>query len=169
MKKGWFTMIETVIVLAIVSFLLGMTMYLWSQRINKLNDMNTKQNFVSKYQELYMNSITSSYFSWKKYDRINVDIDSKWFFLSIDSWFNYSLIDLSDFYFTGISADSKVVNWFKVKLYPYQIKCDLSYSWSSNSVIVESVNFVLKQKITNTSRCFKISNYNCKIIETSCG
>lgn len=168
MKKGWFTMIETIIVLAIVSFLLGMTMYIWSERINKLNDMNTKQNFVAKYQELYMNSITSSYFNGQKYGSINIDIGSGWAYFAIDSWSRYPLIDAKTFSFTGISINSKNVNWFKIKMSPYQIKCLLS-TGANQDVTIKKVDFRLKANNANNYRCFKISNYNCKIVEVRCG
>lgn len=162
MKKKWFTLIETVIVLAIISFLLGMTMYFGSQRIQKLNLLTFKQQFIEKYQGLYMNSLSSSYIDWKKYDKINVHLWT-WLYYMVGEK-KTDLLDFSEFYYSGMQIDGKSVKELQISFAPYKIKCDISSSlWSW-----KEAKFRILHKFENKIRCFGISNTNCKLIESTC-
>ncbi len=166
MKKKWFTLIETVIVLAIISFLLGVTMYFWSKNIQKLNVLTFKQQFIEKYQTLYMNSISSSYIAGKKYEKIDIHMWSG-FYYSIDEEKN-KLLDLSDFHYSWIRLDWNPVGNIMIRLSPYKIKCNLYSDKDWESTEWKQIKFILSHKNNYKAWCFRISNYNCKLTEYIC-
>lgn len=162
MKRKWFTLIETVIVLAIISFLLGMTMYFGSQRIQKLNLLTFKQQFIQKYQGVYMNSLSSSYINWQKYDKIDVYLWDWLYYMVKEKKIN--LLDFSEFVYSGMQIDSVAVSGIKISLIPYNIKCEISSSvWSG-----KNAKFEISHKLQKKKWCFGVLNANCKMIEYPC-
>lgn len=144
---------------------MGMTMYFWSERIQTLNTLTFKQQFIEKYQGLYMNSLSSSYIDWKKYEKINIYI-APGFTYSTDAW-TKDLLDFTDYYYTWISMDDKPVNGLKVEFMPYKLKCNL-YANIDGSATWSNVKFAISNKKWKTSRCFTIINSNCKLVEYRC-
>ena len=139
---------------------------IWSKDIQKLNMINTKQQFVEEYQNLYINSLSSSYLNWKKYEKIDIYIWS-WFYYLVDDT-QRNILNSSDLYYTWISIDWNVVDNLEISLFPYNLKCSLCSLKNWYVTTWNSTKFKVSHKDWKRYWCFKISNYNCRLIEYIC-
>lgn len=74
--KNAFTIIEMLVVIFIITIILTITMNFSGDRIQLLNNQNTKEEFISAYNEQYLIVSNSNYIDWTNYDKLVISFRS---------------------------------------------------------------------------------------------
>jgi prepilin-type N-terminal cleavage/methylation domain-containing protein len=168
-KKFWFTLLEMLVVLVIISIILWMTMYLGSENIFRLRYKTTKEDFLSTFNLFYTNSLESNYINQNRFDNLDLGLFSWknrisyayiWSSLNQTWEKKTNLLEISD-----IKIDSWVVqNQVSINIKPYKLWCDIkditNHTWSrlDFKIIVNKVK----------TYCLYLLSQNCKIKEQMC-
>ena len=168
MRKG-FTLIEILIVIIIIGVLMTVTMQFWSKRIDDLGYQAGREQFLSAYDKLYSQAMTSNYHEGIRYDILHITLSSGENALSYayDSG-DYQNVSISTpAVISWLRADGNIVNDVNLNLQPYTLWCwivsndgDEIHTWS----VVKFGLIVKSQK----QYCFSIKNDTCKLIEQKC-
>jgi len=167
-KKNWFTLIEILIIIVIMSSVLLMTIYRWAENIFKLKYRTAKEEFLSNFQTFYANSLESNYKKQNRFDKLEIT------FLSWENWFFYlytwdytqtwkkqiNLIKISE-----IKIDSWVEqNQAKIEILPYKLWCQIK---DINNITWYKLDLKITVNDIKTY-CMYLLSTNCKIKETNC-
>lgn len=164
-KFFWFTLIEMLMVLVVISLILWMTMYLWSENIFKLKYKTTKEEFLSTFNAFYINSLGSNYINQSRFNELKLELFSGgngipysyiWDAYN-QSWEKkINLLEISN-----IKIDSWTIqNQTTIQIEPYKLWCKINLTWSR-------LDFKIIVNKTKTY-CLYLLSQNCKIKEQIC-
>lgn len=174
MIKRAFTLVELLIVIVIVWIFFSLLFSAFWSYLKTIHFKNNKELFLINFDSISSHSMSSSYYNWKKFDKLNLVIwDQKSFFtkkalswsneiflwkenldVSVFSWFTYSWNSSIDF------------NTWNIFFESYKLGCYLS--WSSNRFTTWNVYFDLKSTIWAWKYCFKLNLESCRLVENNC-
>lgn len=168
MKKG-FTIIEIMIVIIIISVLLTVTMQFWSKRIDDLGYQAGKEQFLSAYDTLYSQAMTSNYREGIRYDLLRIAISSGTNPLSYvyDSWAFQTVRIATPMQISGLQMDANAIDEVYLHITPYTLWCELSSNTHDTLITWSTISFDLMVK-WQKQYCFSIKNDTCKLIEQKC-
>ncbi len=167
--KSWFTLIEIIIILVVISLILWMTIYFGSENIFKLKYKTAKEEFTSAFNWFYSSSLESNYIKQNRFNTLN---------LEIFSWNNsifYSYI-WDNYIYTGkkeidiIQTNNIKVDWASnqnkatIEISPYKLWCTIK-DQNNNTWTKLDFQITINQ---NTKYCMYILSQNCKIIQEIC-
>ena len=161
-QKSAFTIIEMLVVIFIVTIILWITMSFSGNRIQLLNNQNTKEEFISAYNEQFLIASNSNYIDWTNYDKLILSF-SVW---DDDFSYQYKKGDmvvksgrndvLWKIQIKQLFVWNESIQHLDIQLSPYELWCKfingLNISKSLNASIVVSVNGNRKDY------CFQISS-----------
>ncbi|MBU0627013.1 prepilin-type N-terminal cleavage/methylation domain-containing protein [Patescibacteria group bacterium] len=119
-KKG-FTLIEIIIVIAIISILMTITMKFGSGRINLLQYQTNKEEFAADYDQLYTQILTSNYRNGIRFEtmKIKLSTDADQIEYAFDDG-DFQSNDLNaDFITSGLQLDGNDIDWIELLFRPY--------------------------------------------------
>lgn len=126
MRKG-FTLIEIVIVIAIISILMTVTMKFGSGRINLLQDQTHKEEFVADYDKLYTQTLTSNYHNGIRFGTMTIKLsaDADQILYSFDEQdFQTNQTD-ANVIISGMQLDGDSIDEAQLLLKPYVLGCTI--------------------------------------------
>lgn len=172
MKKRWFTLIEMMIVIVIISILLALTLWISGDRIQTLKNKSIQEQFIYTYNSLFSRNLLTNYYDWKLYNKMTIHLE-KWAnkfsysyqddegnaFSEDDNiqWGRYEIEELK------FDETNSSIQYVYINFEPYVLWCELS-NWSTTWDI-------LKMKLLvndNEDFCIKINSDLCKLERESC-
>ena len=160
----WFTLIEIVIVIVIITILMAVTMRFGSSRMQDLKTQATKEQFLGAYSQIASQYLVSNYLHDKRFSQL---------FLNINSWSSALVYRLDsskknitwfvspDFRFSDIILNDSPADQLQLKFVPYTLWCELS-NWSESTWLQASFRlFVLGRQYY----CFSLQSSTCKLSE----
>jgi type II secretory pathway pseudopilin PulG len=173
-KKYWFTLIEMVIVISIMTLMLGLSMNFWAKRIVELKYQTIKEKFTSDFVNIYSDCLTSNYYNQKRYDFLQ---------MTFSSWANirnYNYLDsnnnllfsetghIENMFLSNILVGRVSHNNWEIKIKPYSLWCEI-FTTENDKILTWSVlEFSLIANDKSKKYCFEINGNNCKIAEVGC-
>lgn len=174
-KKG-FTLVETLLVIVVITILMTITMHFWSKRIDELKYQSNKEKFITAYERLYAQNMTSNYYEGVRYDQLDIAINlSGWIGInfirsnegSISPFYEPSDIILKDIFIDSWSINTQIL----LSLKPYVLGCSLmgfvGDEYEQNALTWSRITFTMIIG-GRKSYCFSINNDTCKLIEQKC-
>lgn len=175
-NRDWFTLIEMVIVIVIMTLMLGLSMNFGAKRIAELKYQTSKEQFVNDINNLYSESLTSNYYNQKRYALLDI---------SLASWSkirDYTYVDSDgQIVFSGAGQIDKMFlsNIFinknqsqnqngTINIKPYTLWCKISFTENEKTATWSVLEFWLTSDDTQKTYCFEIKSNNCKLIEKVC-
>jgi prepilin-type N-terminal cleavage/methylation domain-containing protein len=165
MKRA-FTLIEMMIVIAVIAILLTVTLKFWNSRILDLKNQSSKEEFTSFYNQLYSQNLISNYQNAQKYNFMEI---------YLSTWIGYSYDWNKDIIYNQISKDINIIwlniSWkqsdkVKLKLLPFKLWCDIINT--NTNLTWDSLQFNILVGKTQKKYCFEIWSQNCKLIQVNC-
>jgi prepilin-type N-terminal cleavage/methylation domain-containing protein len=167
--KRAFTLLEIMIVIVIIWILMWATMRFGWDRIGFLNNKNIKEQFISNYDTLYSNNMTTNYYMWNLYTDLEIA------FILWYTWFDYiykwygadnifsgtTRVDGGIYEIINISIDWEEMEDVTISLVPYILGCNINW-WQNQLAEIEI--FVNNAK----NYCFEINSDNCRMYSVSC-
>jgi len=167
--KRWFTLIEIIIVISIITILLWITMSFSTQRIQKLRYQSAKSQFLSTYEQLHSYVLTTNYWNQKRFDYATIvfssgsnNIQSK--YVPIKQTFVHKIED--EIILWKLKLNWEDTDKIIVKIEPYTIWCKFDSEQEKSAEWI--ISFILSTKFNNQKYCFDISSDNCILKPTSC-
>ena len=132
MKKRWFTLIEIMIVIVIVSILLALTLWISGNRIQILKNKSVQEQFTYTYNSLFSRNLLTNYYNWQIYDEMVIDL-SKWenkFSYSYknnweDIFSGYDDVQWGKYMINGIYLGDNETQNANIIFQPYVLGCEL--------------------------------------------
>ena len=121
MRKG-FTLIEIVIVIAIISILMTVTMKFGSGRINLLQYQTNKEEFVADYDQLHTQTLTSNYRNGIRFETMKIKLsnDADQIGYAFDDW-DFQTNNLNaDFMISWLQLDGNDIGEAQLLFTPYE-------------------------------------------------
>lgn len=163
-----FTMLELIIVIVIISVLIWISMRFGWDRINFLKHKVSQEQILDFYNSIYSRNLSTNYFEWKIYDKLNVSL-VKWrpnFLYSylfddniLFSW--SSFVEWWSYIIDDLKLNDKEVENIEIEMIPYNLWCKISWSDTSEATISTFVN-------SSKKYCFSIDSENCRLNSISC-
>lgn len=140
------------------------TMRFWSNRIVDLKAQSIKEQFVSYYNDIYSQNMTSSFRDGKKYQQLSLVLTTGVYY-KVDS---FSLIDskisgirINNLRFASGSASLPSATMLFV---PYHLWCQITNASFSGNVLY--FNLIVPEN--GKQYCFEIKSETCKLVEVRC-
>jgi len=165
--KKWFTLIEIVLVLIVISVLIWVTLRFGSNRIVDLKSQNNKEKFISFYDNLYSSNLISNYHNTNRYEKLNIQIWS-WISFTYDDSNLIIDSDLKSIEINDISLDNQNIENINLQLTPYNIWCEILGEKDSSTFTWNLFSFKIFSKENQKEYCFEIWSDTCKLIEKKC-
>lgn len=166
MKKSWFTLFETLIVLIIVGILLAITFWLSFDYVDTMSVKTDKEQMANVITDGMAIARTSNYYNSRRYDILGVDLVQERV-SSFVVWGNFTWTEAVDSF---ILKHSQIVFWtwittIQLEIIPYDIGCvglvnGLTISWS--------VSFELHSLINSDIYCYELQENVCKLNQIVC-
>lgn len=173
MKKRWFTLIEMMIVIVIVSILLAMTLWISGNRVQTLKNKSVQEQFTYTYNSLFSRNLLTNYYNWQLYDEMRIHL-SGW-----ENRFSYSYRNNWEEIFSGhddIQGGKYVVDniYFSgdmdhkkpsadIIFQPYVLWCELHEGGRTWDIL--KIKLILND---NENYCVKINSDLCKLEKENC-
>ena len=116
MKKGWFTLIEILVVIVIISILLALSLGMTGNRVQILEEKYIQEEFVSSYNTLFSRNFLTNYYEDAIYGNLVINIKGWewWFTYSYNNvWWDaikqYS-VGWDKYYITGLNLDTNTIS-----------------------------------------------------------
>lgn len=168
----WFTLIEMLIVIAIIGVILWMTIYMWSNDILRLKNKTIKEDFVETFSSFYNNSIWSNYYNNQRFSQLNLDLiswaNSLYFtYIWENAQYSWNKTINNEFSISKI----KLLSWNNfqendkatIQIYPYKFGCEIY-----DNINLYSTQIEFEIKIKTEKYCFNVWSDNCKLQEILC-
>ena len=165
--KKWFTLIEIVLVLIVISVLIGIILRFGSNRIVDLKSQNNREQFISFYDNLYSSNLISNYHNTNRYEKLNIQIWS-WIFFTYDDSNLQTDSNLKSTQIHVIGLDNQNVENVNLQLTPYNIGCEIFSKKDSSILTWNLISFQLFSQDNQKEYCFEIWSDTCKLIEKKC-
>ena len=170
-KKG-FTLIEMIIVILIMSLMLWLSMNFWSNRITELKYQTIKETFISDFDNIYSNVISSNYINQKHYDFLQIYLKSwsniwQYNYFWNDSYNNMTGL-IENMYLTNLYLDWNSVENLTFQIKPYNIWCEIFTQNKEEFLTWSLTTFSLLADNKIKKYCFSLNWNNCKLIEYKC-
>lgn len=169
MKKSWYTLLEMMIVIAVITVLLSITMRFWSNRIEELNAQSIKEEFVNNYQKFVGQSAVSNYYDWERYWLLTINIWSGYHGFdvtfsgeNIDK--NISWFDSAKLVVKNLSGDYGTVDNASLVFEPYKLWCEIIYNNKNDKQIWTWLSFCIDIESQNKYYCYRLQNDLCKLM-----
>ncbi|MFA5748038.1 MAG: type II secretion system protein [Candidatus Absconditabacterales bacterium] len=165
MKRA-FTLIEMMIVIAVIAILLTVTLKFGNSRILDLKNQSSKEEFTSFYNQLYSQNLISNYQNAQKYNFMEI---------YLSTGIGYSYDGNKDIIYNQISKDINIIGLnisgkqsdkVKLKLLPFKLGCDIINT--NTNLTGDSLQFNILVGKTQKKYCFEIGSQNCKLIQVNC-
>ena len=126
MKKRWFTLIEILVVIVIISILLALSLGFTGNRVQILVDKYIQEEFVSNYNTLFSRNFLTNYYRENIYENLVIQIkENEW-------WFSY-------YYKTG--SEQNDIEKFSVE-WGKSIISDLQFTWWTSIPSLTEVDII---------------------------
>lgn len=170
MRKRWFTLIEILLVIVIISILLALSLGLTGGRVQILEEKYIQENFVSNYNTLFSRNFLTNYYRDNVYDNLVVRI--KWW----TGWFSYSynnawgesieqdFVRWDKYYITGLFLKGSAISDVDIIFKPYKFWCTLSGSNGTWGIL--SMMFLMKKN--EKKYCYSINSNLCRLEKKNC-
>lgn len=174
MVKKWFTLIEMLIVIIIISILLAFTIGISWDRIQMLKTKSVQEQFVYNYSSLFSRNLLTNYNNWKLYDYLLIQLplwwknitysykyfdDTEYLWADRVQWGKYEIKNLS---FDG-NQNNKTLSMVNIKFKPYILWCEIT----SPDKTWEILNIDLLVNDGKLS-CFQINSNYCRLEKREC-
>lgn len=167
LAKKWFTLIEILIVVAIIALLLNLVMKFSGTQIGELRQKKEIETFKDEFNNLITKNINSNHINKQKYENIIIKIqewekDISIGYLNneeiIHTWVMKNPFEKNRFENLYIDDWNTTTN-IKIKAQPYIMWCEIN-NWDQDA------NFEINTP--KSKLCFKINHKTCKIKEKKC-
>lgn len=157
MTKKWFTLVETVIVVAILAILLSGTVFLWYNYMLGLQIKHEKERFLSWVEYTLGVVRTTNYYGGAKYTYLDLQMSVDGMDWSFDTGSGFENIQLkkSQLAFSWL--------WPTIRLTPYARPC--TYLDDINAT---GFTFTLNSNINDDMYCFDRDLSVCKLFLVTC-
>lgn len=159
--KKWFTMIEVIIVMVIMSIIMWLTLYMWRGYLQDVQYRQDRDILIWSLDELITLARTSTYYNWYNYDNLDIVIGTGGYtwYISTGEWAMFGEGIAIDRYLLNRSSIILPDGRFWVRLTPYALSCSLQEgtTW-----------FELQSSSSDLSACFEIDVDVCKFKQVSC-
>jgi len=157
------------IVIAVIAILMTVTMRFWSKRIDDLGSQAGKEQFVTAYDRLYSQAVTSNYHEGIRYDVLHITLNSWADSLSYayDSGIYTSISIATPVMLSWLQLDGSNINEANLDLQPYTLWCWILGSSENEPSTWAAITFTLVVK-GQKNYCFTIPSTTCKLIEIQC-
>ncbi len=154
----WFTLIEILFVIVIISLLLGSVFFFWSQRIAELSTKTHVEEFTQFYDRVRLENLSSSYIWTGRYDTMTLHFSDDENTIVL----NYNLQWVSTYteHFAlewGLLFD--IQDDFVIEQKPFAMWCTIAPSAASAFAVVSPVG---------DRYCFAIITDSCRLDATLC-
>lgn len=163
MKKA-FTLIEMIVVIIIISILFLIVLRMGWNYVRDMQFRNDKEEFLSQYNKLLSQSMSSNYYEWEEYKEFSLQIADQWDEINLYAitWNNQVLIWRRAL---GVSYFSWLNNVWTFLFQAYELGCWYEdWDWELTG---GNVNFQLIS-IYDWWYCFDVNLDSCKISESKC-
>ena len=170
MKKGWFTLIEILIVIVIMSILLALSLWISSGRVQILKEKYAQEQFVSTYNTLFSRNFLTNYHGEQIYDNlvINMEKSKPGFSYSYNTTTNISIYSGKTEIEWNIVVED--LSWFNSNLNnvdiifkPYEFGCTLSGGNKTWNLLD------IKLLVDNKKKyCYQINSNLCRLEKIVC-
>lgn len=175
MKKRWFTLVEMMIVIIIVSILLALSLWISGGRVQILKNKSVQEQFTYTYNSLFSRNLLTNYYNWQLYDKMIIHLtlwENKFsysynngdteLFSGYDNiqWGKYTIEMM---HFSGKVASTQPNQSAEIRFTPYVLGCEL---WNNNQTWE-----ILKVKLKLNDMedyCVKINSDLCKLEKENC-
>lgn len=166
MKKLWFTLLETVIVLIIVGTLLSITFSLSFDYVNTMKVKTDKEQMANVITDAMALARTSNYYDRTRYENMEITIVQDRVYSSV-VWGSFTWTQIIDS-FAPNHSELVFGTWITIlqlEVIPYDIGCvgllnGLTTSWS--------VSFELHSLINSDIYCYELQEDVCKLNQKVC-
>jgi len=170
MKKKWFTLIEMLIVIAIIGIMMGITINFWANRIQKLRYQSSKAQFVNSYEKLQSEVLTTNYHYRQHFDTFHIKFQSdlnnySYEYQPIQKKYSQKIEDhvqIQNIVFLN-NSEKQNLEQAELVLMPYQLPCKLLLDGKLQEEW--AIQFELNILEYAKKYCFEIDLNNCKLIE----
>lgn len=167
MKKRWFTLIEILLVIVIISILLALSLGISWGRVQILREKYAQEQFVSTYNTLFSRNFLTNYYGDKLYS--NLVIYMTWW----KPWFSYAYNALNGPIYTGqtniewnivvksLTWDNTHLDSIQISFEPYKFWCKLNnqgYKTLDIALLVDDKKTYCYRINYNLCRLEKVSN-----------
>lgn len=162
----WFTLIEILIVIAIISFLLTVVMKFSGTQIWELRQKKEVEEFKDAFNMVITKNINSNYINKNKYTQLEINItkEKKDIILKYtngntitDTWL--VLIPFTSTIFDNINTENNEQESINIKMTPYILWCTIN----------EEKNDAYFEVLSPKKLCFTIDTITCQLKEKKCG
>lgn len=163
--KKWFTLIEILIVITIISFLLTVVMKFSGSQIWELRQKKEVEEFKDAFNTTITKNINSNYINKKKYTQLEINITEESKDISliytnkdeiIYTW--KVLIPFTSNNFKNLKIEDNSQENIKIRLSPYIIWCTIN----------EIKNDAYFEVLSPKRLCFNIDTSTCQLKEKKC-
>jgi len=174
MKKKWFTLIEIMIVIVIISILLALTLWISWRRIQILKNKSVQEQFTYTYNSLFSRNLLTNYYNGELYSNMTIHLTggenkflycykkakTDWEICDVDNiqWGNYLIKELA-FSWSSLTTLTKADIIFN----PYVLWCTLS--WNNQTWWILNIKMAIND---DQDYCVKINANLCKLEKISC-
>ena len=171
MKKRWFTLIEILIVIVIMSILLALSLGISSGRVQILKEKYAQEQFVSTYNTLFSRNFLTNYYDGVLYNNLVIQMEEwkQWFMYSYNTGVDNVIatgttniewnIVVNDLSWRNNSSLYSVDIIFK----PYEFGCTLS--WWNETWNLLNIKLLVDNK---KNYCYQINSNLCRLEKIDC-
>lgn len=154
----WFTLIEILFVIVIISLLLWSVFFFWSQRIAELSTKTQVEEFIQFYDRVRLENLSSSYIWTGRYDSMTIDFADDQGVLTLDYTIQWDTVYSEDFRLWGELVFA-IQDDFVVTQKPFVMWCSITPSSADSFAIVSPMG---------DRYCFAIIPDSCRLDTTLC-
>ncbi len=167
-RKWWFTLLETLIVVAIVGILLWITLGIGSTYLKNVKYRYEKEQFIGFMDKMITTVRTSNYRENATYTYLSIELTSGWVQAFVDS----GVVAIDS---VSLNQSSLVISWGSstIRLFPYNIACAewSSYQEVNDVIYVEDpiiISFSQEAAYTDLETCYQLDLRLCKLQQLPC-
>ena len=168
MKNRWFTLIEILIVIVIMSILLALSLGISSGRVQILKEKYAQEQFISTYNTLFSRNFLTNYYGEQIYDNLIINMEE----MKPGFSYSYNNAENISIYSGKTEIDWNLVvkdlSWFDsnfvdIVFKPYEFWCLLS-GWNKTWDILDVTLYVDNKK----DYCYRVNANLCRLEKIVC-